>query len=240
MKRATLGMILILLGTLLLLNIFEILTLPSWEQFWSYWPIVLFVIGIFFLVQGDTSFISFFLILLGAVYSLRLFEIYPFTLHEVIWPSVLISAGISFVLSGSLSSTRRRRHGFSSDTPSEPGKKAQRNPRNTDVVDESVVLSGKEFAVFSDNFRGGELSVMLGGMEVDLRHVKMTESATLFLRCTLGGLEVYLPPDIQVRVSGSEILGGADTHLRPESAEMTGPVLMIDYQVTLGGIEIIQ
>ncbi len=233
-------MILIFIGLILLLNVFEVLTLPSWEEFWSYWPLLLVALGVFFLIQGDTGFFSFFLLFIGGIYSLRRFAIYPFTLESVLWPSTLIAAGVSFVLAGSLSKSSWRRQSNGSEPSSQPGKRAQKNARSADFLDESVFLSGKEFSVYSGDFKGGELSVLLGGMEVDLRHIKLTESASLFLRCTLGGLEVYLPPDVRVRVSGQEFLGGADIKVRADRPEASEPVLMIDYQVTLGGIDIIQ
>ncbi|MDI9472436.1 MAG: cell wall-active antibiotics response protein [Tissierellia bacterium] len=239
MKRATFGILLILLGTVLLLELFEVLTLPSWNELWSYWPFILVALGLFFLLQGDTGVFTFFLILIGTLFSLRRFHVYPFTNEAVIWPSIIISAGISFILSGSFSAASGRRSYCESPRTSEPGEQTRKNQRSIDFLDESVFLSGKNFAVSSLNFRGGELSVVLGGMEVDLRNIKLTESATLFLRCTLGGIDLFLPPELPVVVRGQEILGGADVRVHPLSS-MEEPVLTIDYHVVLGGIDVVQ
>lgn len=237
MKRYTFGLILILLGGLLFLDAMGILILPGWETFWSYWPLLLVGLGVFFLVRGDMSFLSFFLVLIGIFYSLRLFEIDPFTRPAIVWPAYIIVAGLSLVLSSTFSVKRvYNPHGTAFQQKKE--KLPPKASRVSDVLDESVVLSGKEFAVFSDDFRGGELSTLLGGMEVDLRGVQLQNNALLYLRCTLGGLEVTLPADLPVHIVGKEILGGVEIHMPPEQGILEGPVLTIDYHVTLGGIEI--
>jgi predicted membrane protein len=152
MKRATFGLLLIILGTALLLEIFEVLTLPSWNELWSYWPFILVALGLFFLLQGDTGVFTFFLILIGTLFSLRRFHVYPFTNAAVIWPSIIISAGVSFVLSGSFSAATGRRSYCESPRTSEPGERTRNNQRSIDFLDESVFLSGKNYAVSSLNF----------------------------------------------------------------------------------------
>ena len=82
---------------------------------------------------------------------------------------------------------------------------------------------------------------MLGGVDLDLRQARLApEGATVTATAVLGGVEILVPPDWRVSMSGTPVLGGIEDarELRHETDDPAAPVLSIDAMAILGGVEI--
>ena len=78
-----------------------------------------------------------------------------------------------------------------------------------DTISDTAVLGGVDRRVQSDDFRGGYATAILGGVKLDLRDVQTTrDEVSVDLTSFMGGVEVIVPRDWDVRVSGNAILGG--------------------------------
>lgn len=89
----------------------------------------------------------------------------------------------------------------------------------------------------SPAFRGGELTAVLGGCEIDLRHAEINGEATLELFVVCGGMEITVPDDWTVVSRVTPILGGLEDKTRPPRAA-TQHRLVLRGIVVMGGIEV--
>ncbi|MEQ8335732.1 MAG: DUF5668 domain-containing protein, partial [Cyclobacteriaceae bacterium] len=142
-KRALIGILLVLIGTLFLLdNLGFKMELP-WYIF--KWPMILILIGVINLVSGNLRG-AFILLGLGAIFYLDVFDIVSI---GQLWPAILIIIGLTFLL-------RRGRMTIPSES-------------SEDYIDEVAIFSGIEKILKSDDFQGGKITSMFGGSKIDLR-----------------------------------------------------------------------
>jgi hypothetical protein len=81
---------------------------------------------------------------------------------------------------------------------------------------------------------------LLGGVELDFREATLPAGEiTISAACILGGLEITVPPEMQVIDNGVAILGGREIASdSDESARPGAPVLRISGFCFLGGVEV--
>jgi hypothetical protein len=96
------GVILILGGAMLLLERFGHVHFPVG----SFWPLILFVIGIGSLMEGQFGAAVMF-VLLGAVFLAVTLGLYGLTYHNA-WPLLMVAAGIGIVVRALTGESHRR------------------------------------------------------------------------------------------------------------------------------------
>jgi hypothetical protein len=81
---------------------------------------------------------------------------------------------------------------------------------------------------------------LLGGVELDFREARLPAGEiTISAACILGGLEITVPPEMQVIDNGIAILGGREiAGDSDESVRPGAPVLRITGFCFLGGVEV--
>lgn len=89
----------------------------------------------------------------------------------------------------------------------------------------------------SDNLIEGEFNVFFGAMNVYFDQVQLSPNgAEVFLNCTFGSMEVYLPRHWQVKDKLHATLGNIENN-RP-SENVNGPLITLNGEVRFGNIEI--
>jgi hypothetical protein len=79
---------------------------------------------------------------------------------------------------------------------------------------------------------------VLGGVELDLREARFAaRECTINVFALLGGVEITVPEDVTVHISGVGILGGFD-HGGSGEGDPNGPVLRVTGVAILGGVEV--
>jgi len=152
------------------------------------------------------------LILLNNIGIVR-FRIWDF------WPVLLILLGISIIWRG-YEQTR-----YSDSDPSS-------------TISAIAILGGVEKACSSLNFRGGEITAIMGGCEIDLRHADMSAGEAVIHTFALwGGIEIKVPEEWTVTVQGFPLFGGFEQRTRPP---LDGPRknMIIKGFAIMGGVEI--
>ena len=210
------GLILIILGVLWVLNNLEILDfrLSVW------WPLILIIIGLIHLVSGGKLFNAgaWILIFLGGIFLLTANDYLDWDEIWRYWPVILIIIGVSIIT---------RRHG-------------RHIPRSSDAddIDGSVVFGSIEKKINSKHFKGGSVSVLFGGVEIDLRDSELDENGAVIDVSTLfGGTEIRIPAAWLLDIRSTTIFGGVENKTdNPVSKE--GKRLVIKSSTIFGGIEI--
>ena len=88
--------------------------------------------------------------------------------------------------------------------------------------------------------RHNQLFAMMGGMELDFREARLGPGVTeVTVVCCMGGIEIIVPPGLNVDANGVAIMGGFG-HATPVAVSSPdAPVLRINGFVLMGGVEIL-
>lgn len=100
-----------------------------------------------------------------------------------------------------------------------------------------ATFSGQNLNFVGEKFEGCRLEAVFGSIKCDLREAKI-ENDTLMKACAVfGGVTIYVPKDVKVKVVSSSIFGGtSDKH--KEADEKAEKTLYIDTTSVFGGVEI--
>ncbi len=134
-----------------------------------------------------------------------------------LWPIILIAAGLAMV---------SRARGGDVSTLAATGQH----------ISDFAFWSGVERRIKSPAFKRGEFTVVMGGIEVDLREAATTGDAVIDVFVVWGGLEIRVPPDWSVSNQVVAILGGA-VDKSTGSRDAKNHLLLRGF-VLMGGIEV--
>ena len=182
-KRAIIGLLLVIVGSLFLLdNLGFDIDVP---YYLFSWPAIFVVLGIINLLSGNrrSSLIFFGL---ATIFYLHYYDV--INLRNV-WPVILIIIGLSFIL-------RKKSRPKSASESSES------------YFDEVAIFGGTEKKFVSEKLEGGKVSCIFGGSEIDLRGSKAQDGAVIEIFCMFGGVELMLPDDWKVNMDATAIFGG--------------------------------
>lgn len=104
----------------------------------------------------------------------------------------------------------------------------------------AVYVGGVQRSCTASALRHGVVSVVCGGVELDLREATLApEGAALDLSATWGGVNVVVPRAWKVVVEDRSVLGGVDARVTPPD-ELPDDAPRLDVSVTarLGGVAI--
>lgn len=144
---------------------------------------------------------------------------------NMFWPAIFIIIGVIFI------ATKRR--GW--NVPVTKGLLGD------DYIDYVNVFSGGERQIVSENFRGGRISAVFGGMELDLTKAKLATGVNeIEIACVFGGATLIVPDDWNITINVTPVLGGFTDSRKLLPGRMIDPTkqLVIKGAVVFGGGEI--
>ena len=101
------------------------------------------------------------------------------------------------------------------------------------------MFSGGTERVTSQKYRGGSVSAICGGLELDLKEARLgDDQVTLEMTVLCGGMEIKIPRDRMVHMQPRVILGGTELQRSQPKNEDASGELIITGTVICGGIEI--
>jgi predicted membrane protein len=211
------GIIIIIVGvaiTLDNLNIFYARELFRW------WPLALMALGMVQLFESESAgrrMAGAILLGIGSLFLLDRLHVLHFFFREL-WPLILVIIGVA-ILWGAW--TRERGPLVGGDT-----------------VDATALLGGVERTCTSQDFRGGEITAIMGGCEIDLRQAAIkTDEVVLHVFAFWGGIEIKVPETWAVTLEGFPIMGGMTDSARTP-IERSNQRLLIKGFVMMGGVEV--
>lgn len=223
-QRVVLGAVLALLGLAFLLDNFHVFDAG---RVISFWPVVFIVVGGLKLAQPQRNkdyVIGGGLVLVGVALTLEHMGIISVRWRDL-WPLMLIGVGIMVIFKGPL---RDRFGPVDSSAPTGMSDSGQ--------LSLTTFMSGSQIKIEAQNFRGGEMTVLMAGVDLDLRNAAMPADATVHVFVVMGGVEITVPTDWTVVFQGTPLMGGVEDKTVP-SANPTKR-LTITGTVVMGGIEI--
>jgi predicted membrane protein len=117
-----------------------------------------------------------------------------------------------------------------------PGLSFDKDAGSTDTVNAMAILGACQRRASSSNFRGGEVTALMGGCEIDLRECSMSGEAVITVFAMMGGITIKVPIDWQVEMEGVPILGGFED--KTVVAKDHSKRLVVRGYAIMGGLEI--
>jgi hypothetical protein len=221
-SQVVLGLLVVGMGVLFLLDNLDIL---NFRHAIGFWPLVFIVAGCAALFgNGPRSgnYMGGVLIAVGVLMILSRLG-YFYISWSTLWPLVMIALG-GLVLYRSLGPGRVAR------TSGVAGAGAD------NVVDIVAVLGGFERRVSVPDFRGGEITAVMGGCALDLREASIVKEAVINVFTIWGGINIKVPPDWTVVLNGTPLMGGFSekTVTPPDGSKR----LVITGYAIMGGVEV--
>lgn len=224
-SQVVLGLLVILAGVLFLLDNLHILDL---HRAVSFWPMVFIIVGTVKLCDTQTragQVVGGIFIAVGGLMILDRLDIIDFNVRTL-WPLFFIGFGIY-----TLYKARTGRRLIQID-----GVKDEKDLGGTGVLDVTAILGGIERRVFTPDFRGGEVTAVMGGCALDLRNSSIQGEAVVTVFAFWGGVTMKVPPDWTVILNGTPIMGGFEekTIAPPDSSKR----LIVRGYAIMGGVEV--
>ena len=187
-----------------------------------YWPLGLVAIGLLKLWQSRDgmggAFGGFIFTLAGMWLLLEQTAVIRISFRDM-WPLLLVFFGVYLVWQG----VNGRRRTLSGDSNSS--------------INAVAILGGVVRGNNSRSFRGGDLTAIMGGCEIDLRQAAINGDAVLEVFALWGGIEIRVPEDWTVSTRVGALLGGVEDKTRPPQGATAHRLTLRGFAI-MGGVEV--
>ena len=180
----------------------------------GWWTLFLIVPSIISLVRREGVASSFLILALGVLMLLASQNVIEWSMiWKIFVPLIIIVVGLSIIFGN-----RRVR---------KPKVNAKEYVAIFSSVDEMIGKIESDFKVTS----------VFGGVELDMRDVKLEEDLIIDCFTLFGGIDIRLPKDVKVEVNGLPIFGGVENKYRNnDEAKVT---IYINHTTIFGGVDLI-
>lgn len=225
-KKVLIGLFIIAAGVVFLFANLGVIT-HDWAKVIISWQMLLILLG-FIGTRRETGWSGLLLVLIGVVFLLpKLSELLGFsysasTLKLVIWPVVVIIAGLFVIFHTPCAHCKT--NVASTGTDNVEGR-----------IDLNFMMSGADKVYPETEFKGGEINAMMGGAKIDLRKATLPEGDTVLkISSCFGGVDLLVPLDWNVVINGSSFCG-AFVDQRPGNGAPSDRRLIINASSFFGG-----
>ena len=224
-NRAIIGVILVIAGLFLVIRNAGFFP-DAIDNIIFSWPMLLVTIGLVITIGSSGAKTSGIVVMaVGAFFLIPRIFSETFHVYNLFWPSIFIIIGVIFIFS--------KRRGWNSVSTAPTS--------GDDYIDYVNVFSGGERQIVSENFRGGKVTAIFGGSEIDLTKAKLAPGRSeLELACIFGGTTIIVPDDWFVTIEVTPVLGGfGDSRkLTPGRTIDSTKQLVIKGAIVFGGGEV--
>lgn len=225
-RRVIIGTIFLIIGAVLTLdnlNIFNF-NLPDYVLRWHTF---LIVVGIFMATVREKLGFGVTLMIIGGIFLLQDMADYywwDFDFRDIfrLWPLVFVAIGASLI--------------FKKSQHKDYEKKNIKG--DMDYVDELAVFGGVERTVTSKEFKGGKLTSIFGGTDLNLINADLSQGTNILdVFILFGGCDIRVPSDMNVKVKVTAIFGGFSDERKmiAENDANNGKELIVQGMVLFGG-----
>ncbi len=220
------GGCIVAVGVLLLL---DNLGIVRFRELWDFWPLILVVFGVGKILDGHTPaayVMGGLLALLGSLLLLDNLGILRFE-FSLFWPVLIIALGLCMLLR-----VLNRKSYVEGAKGTSGSSDATLSP--------FCIFSGAKRKIDSQDFKGGDVVAIFGGVHLDLRHAAIAgEQAVIDVNSLFGGIEIRVPETWLVTMKGVGIFGAFDDktlHPKPDP-NVKSPQLVITGTAVFSGIK---
>lgn len=188
------GIVLIAIGGIFALNAFGITNIEIFfDGWWTLFIIVPCFIGIFSEREKTGNIIG---LGIGVFLLLCCQNVLGF---DMLWklaiPAIVIIIGFKLIL-GAIFGDKATKMIVAS------------RQNGNDVKTGCATFSGQDINFDGEKFDGAELNAVFGGVKCDLRHAIIEKDCAITASAIFGGIDIYLPDNVNVKISSNSIFGG--------------------------------
>jgi hypothetical protein len=214
LSQVFLGLLIVAVGVVALLEQLDVTDVSIGELISTWWPLAIIAAGVAALLTVPRAWIGPALVIAaGVLLQLDTLDVLDVDFWGLVWPIAIILVGLSLL-------TRLGTHGTDDQT-----------------INSAVIWWGSERRTTSPDFRGGSLSAIMGGIDVDLRQADIVKTAEISVFTLWGGVDIKVPRTWRVQVTGLPLLGGWDDKTTPPMDSDT-PLLIVHVTAIMGGVDI--
>ncbi|RZL49352.1 MAG: hypothetical protein EOP00_07190 [Pedobacter sp.] len=247
------GLIIVVVGSLLLLDNVGF-NMPSWIFNWSN---ILILIGLFIGFKHNfRNGSGVILIIVGAFFTLKEAFDHTYDFDKIGWPALIIALGLFLIFKPKSDFSRKarwKRRGerwkdkfaqhdpFMANPETDPNlhPDPEKKTSNLDYLDSVNVFGGSHQIVYSKNFKGGEITAVFGGCDVNLTQADFEGQVVIDITAIFGGAKIIVPPGWNVKSEVTAIFGGLDDKrsIQP-TIDGNSKLLIIKGIALFGGVDI--
>jgi predicted membrane protein len=225
-SQVVIGLLVVAFGVLFLLDNLNIIYLRHVIFFWPLAFVASGLVALFSDGPRSGRVTGIVLIAIGMAMTLNRLG-YVFISWRTFWPLVMIGLG-GLILYRTMGGKRV--------VHISTGPYTKDDAKADNVVDITAILGGFERRVSAQDFRGGEITAIMGGCALDLREAALTTEAVINVFAIWGGITIKVPPDWTVVLNGTPVMGGfTEKTARPPDNRKR---LVVSGYAIMGGVEV--
>jgi predicted membrane protein len=147
---------------------------------------------------------------------------------NTLWPLLMICAGIAVVFKSNIN------RAATVQAPASPLDKTDAESQ----VNYTAIMGGFKQRITTQDFRGGEITAIMGGCDLDLRQSSTVGDAVLNVFVLCGGITIKVPVDWTVVFDGMPLMGGFEEKTVPPAGPGSGKRLIVRGYIIMGGMEV--
>lgn len=222
------GLIILTIGVLFLIRQLGV-EIPYWLVSW---PMILIAVGLYLGFRHNFKGPAWLIMLvIGSIFLIDRIEP-SVDFDRFLWPVILISIGLVLIL--------RPKKKYVEAWPAADGPVGEAQPGD-DFIDSVIIFGGVKKQIISKTFRGGKLTTIFGGTELNLTQADVNGRIVLDLTQIFGGTKLLVPPHWKIQSDDLvSIFGGLDDKrpMQSGSPAETNKVLVLKGTCIFGGIDI--
>ncbi|MFI2754231.1 LiaF transmembrane domain-containing protein [Cellulomonas sp. P22] len=212
--QALIGTAIMVIGAIALLNQLDVVDVSIGRLLATWWPAVIIVLGVAGLAAAPRAWPAPLAVAAaGGVLLAGNLGVVDGGVWPLIWPVAIILVGLSFLTRAASSRTDER------------------------YVTATAIWWGAQRRPLTQDFRGAQLSVLMGGVDLDLRNAQIVERAEIRAFAMWGGIDVKVPHSWRVEIVGLPLLGGWENRTTVPS-DPEAPVLVVRVITLMGGVDV--
>ena len=233
--RLFMAAFLIVAGTLLFLGNLGVLPIQS---IWSFWPLLIVGLGISKFVNAPSQthrLLGVLLAVFGILFTLINTGVIHIRERDHSWPVSMLLIALGMAMLIRVLDKRDPGQALWSGPRREPGGDV------SNLLSDLSVMGSVKRRLDAADFRGGSALAILGNIELDLRHSRITDPGqTVYLEVSaiLGAAKIRVPENWRVRINGAGLMGNYEDKTVPAAAGVDAPTLFVSGYSILGAVEI--
>ena len=198
------GFLLIFIGLILGLNAFGITNINLFFSGW--WTLFIIIPSLVGLIIDKEKTSSLIFLIIGVWLFLAERDLIEYELLiKLLLPVILISIGLLLVFKDVLSIN---------------GKEIKKINANNKESNNYIAVFGSQDLKFEDEkVENLDLKSLFGGIKLDLRDAKIEKDIVINTLSVFGGIDIYVPDDVKVKVSSTPFFGGVEVKRGKQSSK---------------------
>ncbi|WP_313131993.1 LiaF transmembrane domain-containing protein [Anaerocolumna sp.] len=221
-SNALWGVFFILIGVIIAGNAFHLWKFNIFFDGW--WTLFIIVPSLISIFQNGFRTSSLIVLTIGILLLLSIQDFFSFEVFgKLIVPVIFVFIGLSMIFKNFFHIGESGR----SSNPTYQGGSSEY----------TAVFSGSRHQIVGEKFLGTTINAIFGGVELDLRNAIIDEDIVINATAIFGGIDIFVPANVKVKVSNVPIFGGVDNKA-PTIVDMNAPTIFINSTCMFGGLDI--